>query len=216
MMTFAFQIRSALLARGLRCPRRMAATALFLALTLTGLAACAPVGVAVGAGAAVGIGAYQERGLEGAARDLRLEAAIIDAWMQSDHTLVTQVSAEVYDSRALLTGSVANEDARGLAVRLAWKSGGLAEVINEIQVNPDSGAIDFARDSWITTQLKTRITFDKNINAINYAIETVNGTIYLIGIAQNKGELDRVIAYANDISYVKGVVSHVRVKGAVK
>ena len=202
-----------------RLNRASAQPMLFLVCALlvgTSLSACAPVGVAIGAGAATGIAAYQERGLEGAARDLRLEAAIVDAWMQLDHTLVTQVSAEVYDSRALLTGSVPDEGARTKAVNAAWKSGGLAEVINEIQVNPDSGAIDFARDSWITTQLKTRITFDKNIDAINYAIETVNGTVYLIGIGQNKEELDRVFAYANDISYVKNVISHVRIKGMVK
>lgn len=174
------------------------------------LSACA--GAVIGAGAAAGIATYQERGLEGAARDLRLEAAIADTWMQADHSLLTQVSVEVYESRALLTGSVASNAVRSKAAKLAWKAAGVSNVINEIQVNPDSGAVDLARDSWITTSLKTNITFDKNISAINYVIETVNGTVYLIGIAQNREELDRVIAYANDISYVKNVVSHVRIK----
>ena len=48
--------------------------------------------------------------------------------------------------------------------------------------------------------------------AINYSVETVNGTIYLIGIAQNQEELDRVIAHARTIEYVRKVVDHVRVK----
>ena len=179
---------------------------------LSFLPACTGLGVAVGAGAAAGIGAYQERGLEIAARDLRMEAAIIDTWIAADHTLVTRISAEVYEGRALLTGSVADSATRTKAAKLAWKAGGITEIINEIQVNPDSDAIDLARDSWISAQLKTRITFDKNISAINYAIETVNGIVYLIGIAQSTDELDRVVAYANDISYVKKVISHVRIK----
>ena len=100
------------------------------------------------------------------------------------------------------------------AVRLAWKVIGVKEVINEIQVTSDSGVIDLARDSWITTQLKSKLTLDNKVLAINYVIETVNGIVYLIGIAQNQGELDRVIAHSRTISYVRQVISHVRVKGA--
>ena len=40
----------------------------------------------------------------------------------------------------------------------------------------------------------------------------VNGIVYLIGIAQNQKELDRVIAHARDINYVRNIISHVRVK----
>ena len=71
---------------------------------------------------------------------------------------------------------------------------------------------DTARDMWITTRLTWKITFDKNVHAINYVVETVNGTVYLIGIAQNQPELDRVIAYARGLTYVKKVISHVRLK----
>ena len=62
--------------------------------------------------------------------------------------------------------------------------------------------------------MKSKLTLDNKVLAINYAIETVNGIVYLIGIAQNQGELDRVIAHSRTISYVRQVISHVRVKGA--
>ena len=71
-----------------------------------------------------------------------------------------------------------------------------------------------ARDTWITTQLKSKLTFDQDVLAINYAIETVNGVVYLIGIAQNQAELERVVGHARDIEYVRNVITHVRVKGA--
>ena len=69
-----------------------------------------------------------------------------------------------------------------------------------------------ANDTWITTKLTSKITVDENIFSINYSIETVGGVIYLIGIAQDQAELDRVINHARSIESVQRVVSHVRVK----
>ena len=49
--------------------------------------------------------------------------------------------------------------------------------------------------------------------AINYSIETVAGTVYLIGVAQNGVELEKVIDHARGLSYVRKIISHVRIKG---
>lgn len=171
------------------------------------------VGVAAGVGATAGVAAYQERGIEAAAIDLNLEAEIVKLWLQKDETLTLKLGVEAYEGRILLTGVVEDPQMQADAVRLAWKVVGVKEVINEIQVTSDSGMVDLARDSWITTQLKSKLTLDNKVLAINYAIETVNGIVYLIGIAQNQGELDRVIAHSRTISYVRQVISHVRVKG---
>ena len=176
------------------------------------LAGCA--GTLVGAGAAVGVTAYEERGIEGRARDLKATAQIIEQWILFDHTLATKVDVEVYEGRALLTGAVRDPATRADAVRLAWKAASVKDVINEVQVVADSDLLDLARDSWVTTQLRSRITWDGRILDINYAIETVNGLVYLIGTAQNQVELDRVVAHARALKYVKGIISHVRVKEA--
>jgi osmotically-inducible protein OsmY len=168
----------------------------------------------VGAGATAGVAAYQERGFRGAAQDLKIQATITELWFNFDHTLVARIGLEVCEGRALLTGAVDDPKVRADAVRLAWKAFGVKEVINEIQVTAEGGPLVIARDTWITAQLLSRITFDETILAINYNIETVAGTVYLIGIAQNIDELDRVMAYARAITYVRKIISHVRVKGA--
>lgn len=180
-----------------------------LALALGGCA-----GVVVGAGATTGVGALQERGLEVAARDTRLEAEVIAQWLTHNDKLVIKIGVEVYEGRALLTGAVNGDAMRADAVRLTWKVPGIKDVLNEIQIVTGGGLIDLARDTWITTQLKSKLTFDQGVLAINYAIETVNGVVYLIGIAQNRAELGRVVGYARDIEYVRSVISHVRVKDA--
>jgi len=165
-----------------------------------------------GAGAGAGVVAYQERGIEVAADDLKLEMKIIELWLNHDNSLPIKVSTELYEGRALLTGIVDKPEMRADAVRLAWKVHGVKDVINEIQVKDDNTFMDMARDSWITTKLKSKLTVDKYVMAVNYAIETVGGVVYMIGIAQNKEELDRVISHARNIEYVRKVVSHVRLK----
>jgi len=169
------------------------------------------VGVAVGAGATVSAAAYQERGVDGAARDLKITADIRERLFRYDHELAAATGIEVYEGRVLVTGTVDEEKDRADAVRLAWQAPGVKEVINEVQV-VESDLVDLTRDTWITTKLEAQITFDKHISAVNYSVETVNRTIYLIGIAQNQAELDRVVAHARDIEQVRRVISHVRVK----
>ena len=176
------------------------------------LGACTPIGAIVGVGAATGVAAYQERGIDGVARDVRIATKIKDRFFQHDHMLLTDIGIEVYESRVLLTGHVANEDVRATAVRLTWQADGVKEVINEIIVTPDGSIIDSARDAWITGSLQSKITFYDNILAINYTVETVGGVIYLIGIAQNADELELVKNHARSISYVQRIISHVRIK----
>ncbi len=190
------------------------AGALVLALLGTvPLSAC--IGPAIGAGAAAGVAAYQERGIKGAAEDLGIKAAVFNKWLKHDHALLTQIGAEVYGGRVLLTGVVDSEKTRSVAVRLTWSVEGVKEVLNEIQLG-QSGVVDFARDSWVTAQLHSDITLDERIYAINYAIETVNRVIYLVGVAQDQAELDRVVAYARNIKYVRKIISHVRLKDTAK
>jgi len=185
------------------------AAALFLIATLM-LGGCA--GAVIGGGAAVGTAAYQERGVQGVARDMATATRMRTKLLDAGEEFVTGVGVEVYEGRVLLTGALADETLRAKVVGLAWKTDGVKDVINEIQTGT-ANLRDLAKDSWITAQLQSKITFDKKILAINYSIETVNGIIYLIGIAQNQAEMDRVTAHARTVGYVKRIISHVRIKG---
>ena len=175
------------------------------------LSGCA--GSAVGAGASAGVAVLEERTFGQQAKDAKIHVQIIAAWLNFNESMPLKLGAEVFEGRALLTGVALGSDMRADAVRLAWTVEGIREVINEIQIG-GGGAAVLAQDSWITAQLTSKITFDENVSAVNYVIETVNGTVYLIGIAQSQQELDRVIGHARTIGYVRDIISHVRVKGA--
>lgn len=174
---------------------------------------CSPIGLAAGAGATLGIAAAKEGGVTSAASDLRIKAMISEKWFSYDVDTFRKLSMTVDQGRVLITGVVQNPDHRVEAVRLAWQVDGVKQVINEIRVADSEGVSGFVRDTWITTRLRTALTFEKNVQSINYSIDTVAGTVYLMGVARNQQELDSVIAIARTIPNVKQVISYVKPAG---
>ena len=190
---------------------------LFLAAVLAlplSLVGCTPVGVAVGAGATVGSVALEERGFEQGVKDRVTEAAISKSLFDYNLDAFGDVGVEVVEGRVLLTGRVDKPEHRVEAVRFAWQEEGVVEVINEIRVGTsDDGLADRGKDAWIATQLRTKITLDSQVKAVNYSAEVVDGTVYLFGIAQNESELKRVVAHARTIENVRRIVpDYVRMK----
>jgi osmotically-inducible protein OsmY len=180
------------------------------------LAGCDPVSLGLGTGASVGLAGAQERGIKGAAGDLKIRAEVHALLLKQSFDLFRAIDLTVLEGRVLLTGKVKDADTRVEAVRLAWQVDDVKEVINEIQIDDSSGLIDAARDIWISTQLKARVTFDRDVQAINYAFETVNGVVYIMGLAQSDQEMERVANHARNLRYVRRVVNYARLKSDPK
>jgi len=174
---------------------------------------CTPLALATGAGATVGVAAAQEGGIKGATTDAAIRIQITDLWLKKDINMYRRLSITVTEGRVLITGAVPNPDMRVDAVRLAWQAEGVRQVINEVTVENSAGIGTYVTDSWITSTLRTQLTFDKYVQSINYTVETTNGTAYIMGVAQDRKELDRVLDHARNTKYVKNVVSYVRLRG---
>lgn len=184
--------------------------ALVLIAAALGLGGCLSAAVT---GATVAGGTIaQERSVGDAIDDWTIRTELNKLFFEDNLDLYSDVSFGVVEGRVLLKGAVPTPEDRIRAVQLAWKAGGVREVINELQVTNEGGIVNYARDTWISTQLKSKILFDGGILSLNYNIETVNGTVYLLGIAQNDAELNKVTAHARTIADVKRIVSHVVLK----
>jgi osmotically-inducible protein OsmY len=184
---------------------------LALALALPGLGAGC-VSLAVGGAAVGGVAAVEERSLGTQVDDRTLYFKVNERLLSHSDVLFRKANVEVNEGRVLLTGNVTKPEDRVAASDLAWQVVGVREVLNELQVTDRTELTDFPRDSWITTQLKTKLLTDTKVLQINYSVETINGIVYLIGIAQTQDELDRVTNHARNISGVQRVVSYVRLK----
>jgi osmotically-inducible protein OsmY len=179
------------------------------AMVLLAIGGCAPLIVGGAATTAV-VAASQPRGLGGAISDTEIQAQINHYWFQHSVELHSRLSMTVNQGAVLLTGRAKDPEMRLDAVRLAWQANGVKEVINEIVVDDGSTLTDSAGDAWISTQLRSKLMFDRDISSINYSIETVNGVVYLMGNARDPAELERVTGHARSLPYVKRVVSYVR------
>lgn len=171
------------------------------------------VGAAIGAGAALGVAAAKEGGLQSSVKDESIRVKISDLWFKRSTDMFRKLNLTVDQGRVLVTGVVQNPEDRVEAIRLAWQPKGVKQVINEIRVGNSDSVGSYAKDTWIAGQLRTRLTFEKYVQSINYSIEVVQGTVYLMGVAQNQEELDKVIRISRRISGVKEVISYVKLAG---
>lgn len=179
--------------------------------SLTGGCAVAVIGGLAGAGAA-GYAAGQERGVSGDVHDFTTKTNIQVAWMKATPSLPSNLDVTVYDGRALLTGVVGSPGAKAEAGRLAQGVAGVRALYNQIEVAPGESAWDMASDAWITAKLRSDLILDKRIRSLNYTVETVKGSVYLIGSARTQGELERATSWARNIPGVRRVMSFVEVR----
>lgn len=181
-----------------------------LALPLTiGLSGCSGTGVAVGAAATLGTAVLQERTTREALSDAEIQVSLNNALFNHSPALFADVSLDVVEGRVLMTGDVPERQDRIEAARIAWSIDGVREVANEIEVGEDSGARAFVEDMMISGRVRARLIGAAEVRSVNYNIETVDGTVYLIGLARSGEELARAADIAARTPGVRRVVSHV-------
>jgi osmotically-inducible protein OsmY len=185
-----------------------------LLLSVVALNACAAPIIAAGAvGGSAGAASTHSGGLGQTFSDSGISNGIHDAWFNENRNMFDKLQYEVFEGRVMIVGSVQNAGYRDTAIRLAWQVPGVRQVINEIRVEPSGGITGYTKDSWIGTQFKTRLVTDGDISSNNYESITNNGVIYILGVARDQEELNLVLNHARNISYVKDVVSYVRLNG---
>ncbi|MBL6665218.1 MAG: BON domain-containing protein [Rickettsiales bacterium] len=124
------------------------------------------------------------------------------------------VDVTVNEGRVLLTGVVRDPKKEELAVNLAWKVDGVREVINEIQLleDPNYRPKNFSRatlDMILTLEIETKLLIKPQLRSTNYKINTVNGVVYLMGIAADEEELNKALDIVARVRGVRKVVNHI-------
>jgi len=191
---------------------RAAAPALCVAALMV-LSSCAPVAIA-GAGATAAKVGSQERSVGNAVDDLGIETQVEHKLFRSNFDMLfAKVDVDVIERRVFLTGNIARPEDGVKAVQLAWEVPGVKEVVNELQLDGGGSFRARTQDIWIQTQIKSRLLFTKGIHSANYNIESVDGIVYLMGIAVNEQELHNVTDIVSRTQGVRQVVSHVVLAG---
>jgi osmotically-inducible protein OsmY len=154
----------------------------------------------------------EERSFGDAVGDVNARTDLNARLLAEEPALFANVATSVIEGRVHLSGTVPTNEERLTATRIAWGTPNVKEVVNDIEVTNEGDLLDTVRDRWINTQVRARILTDSAIKDINYTINTQNRTIYILGIAQDQAELDRVLAHARSIPEARRVVNYALLK----
>ena len=143
--------------------------------------------------------------------DTLIKAQLKNQYFSTNETIFFNVDVEVNEGRVLLTGTVEKSDLRIEATRRAWGIDGVTSVLNELQVSNSDSILDYADDLVISTKIRAKMLLDSNINKLNFSIETVNGIVYILGIAQNQKEVENILAIINTVYGVEEIIDYIRI-----
>lgn len=191
-------------------PRRhVPLAALFL---FTALPSCAPTVVSLGADAAYTADtASGQRTTGEVVDDNQIKIELNKRLADESAALWKDMSTVVYRGRVLLLGSVEAEAAKTRAGEIGGQPEGVIEVINDIQITDAGSFGTFINDVAIEKSIQTKYLFNGQIDSANFRVRSVNGTVYLIGLAGTQPELDEAIRVARETVDVVKVVNYVRV-----
>tara|TARA_X000000950_G_scaffold131668_1_gene164206 strand:+ start:2937 stop:3539 length:603 start_codon:yes stop_codon:yes gene_type:complete len=168
--------------------------------------------VIVGGATSTSMIIVQERSAKQAAIDILIKAKIEEAMFSNDYDkLFSKVRVIVYEGRVLLVGTVLEENIKETANQITWNTKNVKEVANYITIGKND-LIDYVKDTRISLELRAKLLTDKEVSEVNFSITTENRILYLVGIAQNDKELNKVIEHAYNIAGVKKIVNLIELK----
>ncbi len=168
--------------------------------------------IVMGGAAAVGMVATREKGIGGSLTDSNICTKVKMNLYNFNADLQGKVSVSVQNQEVLLAGTVQDPNWATEAEKLAKSVEGVKNVINHIETEGQESLGSVSQDGWITTRIKSSLLFESDLYSLNYTVETSNGVVYLTGIGQNEAEINRVVEIARNVSGVRKVVNHVKIK----
>ena len=169
---------------------------------------CTPQAAIGTASTAVAV-STEERTLGEFVDDTLIKTQIKNLYFDTNEAIFFNVDVEVTQGRVLLTGTVENSDLRIEATRIAWGINGVKTVINELQISNDDNILSFADDFVISAKIKGKLLLNSETEYMNYTVETVNGIVYLIGIARSEEERQFVVDLSREVYGVVDVIEYI-------
>ena len=175
---------------------------LFLSFLTSSCVGTSSVGI-FGSGVSI---AYDPRTVGMQIDDSIMQKNLIGRLTLTDKKYIINISAKVLDGNIYLSGKVDEPEEKLKIIKMAWETKGTRSVQSTVTIKGKSNFKSTAKDILITSQLRTALIFNKLTKASNYTIDTINGKVYVFGIAMTKDEKEKVISEAGQIHGVKDVI----------
>ena len=110
-----------------------------------------------------------------------------------------------YNGFVLLAGQVPSEDLKTLAADVVREVDDVRRIYNELEIGPAVTAGTITNDTWITTQVKSKLLASSDTPGTRVKVVTENSVVYLMGLL-TEAEADRVALEAAEVSGAERVV----------
>ena len=170
---------------------------------------CSPMGAIVSTTSAGAVVAESNRTVGEAVDDTGIKIRIAEKFARSKSGIFLDIDVSVRVGTVLLTGIVDDQETRIEAVKLVWKVNGVEEVINEVEIGNKQNLEQYTKDLWITTQVKAKTLSEVGLDVLTYNFETINFKVYVMGVAANKEETEKIIKAIKSVKGVKEIANHI-------
>jgi len=183
-------------------------TTLLAVIMMTG--GCAPVVVGGAAAGGYAVGS-DERSSEQISEDIRLSGAINKRLAEDDLLGSMSIDVDVVEGYATLSGVLKTEKQAQRAVELAKSVEGVRGVRDNLQIGERSFS-GVASDSWISSQVKTKLVAEPGIKSLNIDVDVYQGIVTLTGLVGDTTQKTRALELAGEVEGVVKVVDNLKVK----
>ncbi|HKI60985.1 MAG TPA: BON domain-containing protein [Mariprofundaceae bacterium] len=177
---------------------------LYLGLIIVALPGCLATAI-VGGTTVAGSTINDERSLAQHLDDSAIATKVDTRLMLEKDMPSRWVSVEVIDGTAILTGYLPTQQHIDRAIHIVTLIHGVKDVRSELKIGSPQISGYFS-DTWITSQVKSRLWDDKEISGFSIHVETVDGRVYLQGIVNLPKHRQRAVQIAKLVDGVTGVV----------
>ena len=176
------------------------------------LCACSPMGAIVTTTSAGAVVAESDRTVGEAVDDAAIKIKIVEKFAKSKSGIFLDINSSVRLGTVLLTGIVETQEIRIEAIRLVWEIDGVKEVINEIEIGNKQNIKQYTQDLWISSRVRGKTLSEIGLDIITYNFETINGKVFVMGVASNLEESDKIIRVIKTVKGVKEISNHIIIR----
>ncbi|MBF0358711.1 MAG: BON domain-containing protein [Magnetococcales bacterium] len=177
-----------------------------------------------------GQAAWEDRTTEDQITDTKIHTAITKRLVDLDKNFLLDVSADVWEGRVMLSGTVDSSKRHRQAVIAAKKDKRIklfydhVKVVTEAQAKArreakksgDKDKNGGVNDFWLETKIKAELLTTKNVTSVNYRWRSVDSKIFIIGRSPDLAERNRVLKSILSVKGVRGVTHHIQIKPGKK
>ena len=134
------------------------------------------------AGAASSLVVYDKRTMSMVEKDARIFHVLHSSIAHDTRFQDAHIVVSCFNEVVLLAGQTRSASLRSAAEKMAQQTPHVHRVYNEITIDYAPSISQQSQDTWITTQVRTKMLAEKGLESGSLRVITENGIVYLMGI----------------------------------